>query len=102
MRGMRGASIKEPTPYPSPREGRKITRITRIMTEELLLNQMVDEQDLSVRALACLRAAGIKTVRELVRMQKSDIIRLRNVGNKTTIELDDFLYDHKLTWGMDV
>ena len=43
-----------------------------------LLNQMVDEQDLSVRALACLRAAGIKTVRELVRMQKSDITRLRN------------------------
>ena len=72
------------------------------MTEELLLNQMVDEQDLSVRALACLRAAGIKTVRELVRMQKSDITRLRNIGKKTTIELDDYLYDHNLTWGMNV
>jgi DNA-directed RNA polymerase subunit alpha len=67
-----------------------------------LLNQMLDEQDLSVRALACLRAAGIKTVRELVRMQKSDITRLRNFGKKTAIELDDYLYDHNLKWGMNV
>jgi len=72
------------------------------MTEEALLNQRVDEQDLSVRTLACLRAAGIKTVRELVRMQKSDITRLRNIDKKTAIELDDYLYDHKLTWGMNV
>jgi DNA-directed RNA polymerase subunit alpha len=72
------------------------------MAEELLLNQMVDEQDLSVRALSCLRAAGIKTVRELVRIQKSDITRLRNVDKKTTIELDDYLYDHNLKWGMNV
>ena len=70
--------------------------------KEALLNQRVDEQDLSVRALACLRAAGIKTVRELVRMQKSDITRLRNIDKKTTIELDDYLYDHKLTWGINV
>lgn len=72
------------------------------MTEEALLNQRVDEQDLSVRTLACLRADGIKTVRELVRMQKSDITRLRNIDKKTAIELDDYLYDHKLTWGMNV
>ena len=72
------------------------------MTEEALLNQRVDEQDLSVRTLACLRAAGIKTVRELVRMQKSDITRLRNIDKKTAIELDDYLYDHNLTWGMNV
>ena len=63
---------------------------------------MVDEQDLSVRALACLRAAGIKTVRELVRMQKSDWLKFRNAGRKTLIELDDFLTDHNLTWGMNV
>lgn len=72
------------------------------MTEELLLNQMVDEQDLSVRALACLRAAGIKTVRELVRMQKSDCLRFRNFERKTLVELSDFLEDHNLTWGMNV
>jgi DNA-directed RNA polymerase subunit alpha len=72
------------------------------MAEELLLNQMLDEQDLSVRALSCLRAAGIKTVRELVRIQKSDITRLRNIDKKTTIELDDYLYDHNLKWGMNV
>ena len=76
--------------------------LSTVATEELLLNQMVDDQDLSVRALACLRAAGIKTVRELVRMQKSDITRLRNIDKKTTIELDDYLYDHNLTWGMNV
>ena len=71
-------------------------------SKEALLNQRMDEQDLSVRALACLRAAGIKTVRELVRMQKSDCLRFRNFGMKTLVELSDFLEDHNLTWGMNV
>jgi DNA-directed RNA polymerase subunit alpha len=72
------------------------------METETLLNQRLDEQDLTVRTLACLRAAGIETVRELVRLQKTDFLAFRSVGRKVFIELDDFLADNKLSWGMKV
>ena len=70
--------------------------------KETLLNQKWNEQELSVRALACLRAAGIVTIRDLVRLQMAYLLKYRNFGKRTLAELDDFLSDHGLTWGMDV
>jgi DNA-directed RNA polymerase subunit alpha len=70
--------------------------------KETFLNQKLHEQELSVRALVCLRAAGIVTVRDLVRLQRADCLKYRNFGKRTLAELDDFLSEHGLTWGMDV
>ena len=70
--------------------------------KETILNQKWNEQELSVRALVCLRAAGIVTVRDLVRLQRNDCLKYRNFGKRTLAELDDFLTDHGLTWGMNV
>jgi len=70
-------------------------------TEELL-DKKIDLSLFSVRAVNCMKAADIGTVRDLVRHKKSDFMQFRNFGNKTFEELDKFLEYHDLHWGMDV
>ena len=67
-----------------------------------LLNQKVEELDLSVRTRNVLNVNGIKTVLDLCRLQETDCLNFHNGGKKTTTELDDFLTAHNLAWGMDV
>ena len=47
-------------------------------------------------------ANGIDTILDLCRLKKTDCLKLRNIGKKSFMELDDFLTDHNLTWGMNV
>ena len=70
--------------------------------EKALLSQKVEELDLSVRTRNLLKANGINTLLDLCRLKKTDYLKFRNGGKKSFIELDDFLTDHNLTWGMDV
>ena len=53
---------------------------------------------LSVRTLNILLAAGIKTVEDLTKLHKTDVLKFRNAGRKTLIELDDFFDKHGLEW----
>ena len=56
-----------------------------------LLKTKLTEQDLSVRALNCLKAAEVETLGELVRFQRSDLLKFRNFGKKSLSELDELL-----------
>ena len=67
-----------------------------------LLKTKLTEQDLSVRALNCLKAAEVETLGELVRFQRSDLLKFRNFGKKSLSELDELLESLKLHFGMDV
>lgn len=53
-------------------------------------------------ALNCLRYAEIETIRDLVTMHRADLLKYRNFGKKSLTELDEFLEDKGLAWGMDV
>ena len=86
---------------------------------ELLSMKLID-CPLSVRARNCLKAGRVdrkftfdkisarvivpecETVGDLCRLKKSDVMKLRNFGKKTLRELDNFLQENGLTWGMDV
>lgn len=68
---------------------------------EALLGRKTEELDLSVRTRNLLKANGIDTVRDLCRLKKTDWLKFRNGGKKSLTELDDFLTDHNLTWGMN-
>ena len=57
--------------------------------------------NLSVRALNCLKAANVSTLGELVRYQKSELLKFRNFGKKSLTELDELLEKHGLTFGTD-
>jgi DNA-directed RNA polymerase subunit alpha len=67
-----------------------------------MLNQSVDDLDLSVRAQNCLRAASIKTIGDLVRREESEMLKFRNFGRKSLQELVQVLEERGLRFGMDV
>jgi len=68
---------------------------------QLLKTKLVD-LDLSVRALNCLKAAEVETLGDLVKFNKSDLLKFRNFGKKSLTELDELLDNMNLSFGMDV
>lgn len=73
-------------------------------TEKLrhLLKMRVDELELSVRSANCLRAANIHTLADLVRNMEADMLKYKNFGRKSLIELNQVLGNLGLSFGMDV
>ena len=69
--------------------------------DKFLDSKMADFM-LSVRTLNCLKANNIETVRDLVRLHKTDWLKFRTSGKKSLTELDEFITAHNLEWGMDV
>jgi DNA-directed RNA polymerase subunit alpha len=65
-----------------------------------LKTKLVD-LDLSVRALNCLKAAEVETLGDLVKYNKSDLLKFRNFGKKSLAELSELLEDQGLKFGMD-
>ena len=78
---------------PNKEEGEKKTPI---------LDQRMINFELKTHSLSVLHQAKVDTVRDLVRLNKIDILKFRNAGKKTLAELDDFICAHNLNWGMDV
>ena len=67
-----------------------------------LLKTKLSDQDLSVRALNCLKAADVATVGDLVKLNRNDLLKFRNFGKKSLTELDELLASLNLKFGMDV
>jgi DNA-directed RNA polymerase subunit alpha len=67
-----------------------------------LLRQRIDEFELSVRAQNSMKMANIQTLADLVRYQESEVLKLKNFGRKSLIEVNKVLANHALTFGMDV
>ncbi|MDR0768905.1 MAG: DNA-directed RNA polymerase subunit alpha [Dysgonamonadaceae bacterium] len=70
-------------------------------TRQLLKTKLV-EMNLSVRALNCLKAADVETLGELVKYQRADLLKFRNFGKKSLMELDELLKTLHLDFGMDI
>ncbi|MCG9912501.1 MAG: DNA-directed RNA polymerase subunit alpha [Flavobacteriales bacterium] len=68
---------------------------------QLLKSKLVD-MDLSVRALNCLKAADVETLGELVSFNKNDLLKFRNFGKKSLMELEDLVKSKSLHFGMNV
>ncbi len=67
-----------------------------------LLKTPLNDLDLSVRAYNCLKAADVKTLGDLVRLEISDMMKFRNFGKKSLAELEQLVADKTLTFGMDL
>lgn len=67
-----------------------------------LLKTKLADKDLSVRALNCLKAADVETVGDLVKLNRNDLLKFRNFGKKSLMELDALLASLELKFGMDV
>lgn len=68
---------------------------------QLLKTKLVD-MDLSVRALNCLKAADVETLGELVSFNKNDLLKFRNFGKKSLVELEDLVRSKGLHFGMNL
>jgi DNA-directed RNA polymerase subunit alpha len=67
-----------------------------------LLKTKLNDMELSVRALNCLKAAEVETLGDLVTHTKSDLMKFRNFGKKSLTELDELIESKGLSFGMDI
>lgn len=66
---------------------------------EELYNKQVEQLNLSVRTLNCLRRGGINTVGDLIGKTERDLLSLRNFGQKSMNEIIDKLKELGLSLG---
>ncbi len=67
-----------------------------------LLKTKLTDMDLSVRAINCLKAAEVETLGDLVSFNKNDLMKFRNFGRKSLVELDELVDSKNLSFGMDL
>lgn len=83
----------------------------KVGVQENILTKRLVDCNLSVRTLNCLRAysaskyvngqwvdAPVDTVADLTRLKKADLLKVRNFGKKSLMEVDDFLNELGLEW----
>ncbi|HRK27576.1 MAG TPA: DNA-directed RNA polymerase subunit alpha [Chitinophagales bacterium] len=67
-----------------------------------LLKTPLEDIDLSVRAYNCLKAAKINTLAELVQHDTNELIKFRNFGKKSLMEIEAVINERGLSFGMDM
>ncbi len=67
-----------------------------------LLKTSLEDLDLSVRAYNCLKAAKINTLGEMVKFETHELLKFRNFGKKSLVEIEELLQEKGLTFGMDL
>ena len=65
---------------------------------EKLLGRSMDTFDLSVRAMNCLKYAGISKIGDLIKYNPQELLRFRTFGKKTIYELNDLISYYGLKW----
>ena len=58
---------------------------------ERALDKVIEELDLSVRSYNCLKRAGINTVADLADMSEPEMLKVKNLGRKSLVEVKDKL-----------
>lgn len=67
-----------------------------------LLKTSLEDLDLSVRAYNCLKAAKINSLGELVQYETHELLKFRNFGKKSLVEIEELLVEKNLSFGMDL
>ncbi|GIV34161.1 MAG: DNA-directed RNA polymerase subunit alpha [Chitinophagales bacterium] len=67
-----------------------------------VLNTPLEDLDLSVRAYNCLKAAKINTLADLVTYDTNELLKFRNFGRKSLVEIEQLINEKGLHFGMDI
>lgn len=67
-----------------------------------ILKTPLEDMDLSVRAYNCLKAAKINTLAELVQYDTNELLKFRNFGRKSLVEIEQLIIEKGLSFGMDL
>ena len=78
-----------------------------VVDEEILhmrkiLKTPLEDLDLSVRAYNCLKAAKINTLADLVQYDTNELLKFRNFGRKSLVEIENLITEKGLSFGMDL
>ncbi len=65
-------------------------------------NMPVEQMNLSVRAINCLRRSGINTVGELISTDINELLSLRNFGQKSKLEIDERLREMGISFSPEI
>ena len=65
-----------------------------------LLNDSIDELNLSVRTSNCLKTNNVRTIIELIKKTEDDLLKTRNFGKISLSEIKNKLYELGLSLGM--
>lgn len=76
-------------------------QLGKAVDQDLLATRLGD-LDLSARSLNSLKEAEIETVADLVRLQKTDLLKYKNFSKRAIVELSEWLEQHGLSFGMNV
>ena len=55
--------------------------------QEKVLDKTIEELDLSVRSYNCLKRADIQTIKDLTERTEADMMKVRNLGQKSLVEI---------------
>lgn len=67
-----------------------------------VLKTPLEDLDLSVRAYNCLKAAKINSLADLVEYDTNELLKFRNFGKKSLVEIEALINEKGLTFGMDL
>jgi DNA-directed RNA polymerase subunit alpha len=67
-----------------------------------VLKTPLEDLDLSVRAYNCLKAAKINSLADLVQYDTNELLKFRNFGKKSLVEIEALINEKGLTFGMDL
>lgn len=56
--------------------------------------------EFTTRTLNCLNAEGITTVKQLIKKHPKDLLKIPNLGKKSFDEIEQFLKQHNLPFGV--
>jgi DNA-directed RNA polymerase subunit alpha len=67
-----------------------------------MLSTPLEDLDLSVRAYNCLKAAKINNLADLVTYDTNELLKFRNFGKKSLVEIEQLINEKGLHFGMDI
>lgn len=67
-----------------------------------ILKTPLEDLELSVRAYNCLKAAKIGSLAELVHFDTNDLLKFRNFGRKSLVEIEQLITEKGLHFGMEL
>ncbi len=86
--------VEQLTPFAefvTPAQAKEVAPAVAVSIPDEKYNMPVEQLDLSVRTMNCLRHAGITTVGEILSRGEKELMLLRNFGQKSKQEIEDRL-----------
>lgn len=86
--------------FPEPKEEEEIEVKEEKKGIDEVLNKSIEELELSVRSANCLKDGRIKTIGQLAKKTEEELLKMRNFGKKSLVEMKKILASYGLSLGM--